>query len=73
MYYSVVMNIYDYTTSGGKNLIIDYIESLPIPVKTEILVIRQLISNKGIEADSVFFLNICKKQKQVKVVFGVQA
>lgn len=87
------MEIYDYTTAGGKNLIIDYIESLPVETKVEILAARQLISDKGTEAfallvtrqlfkklweikisqerimyvikdqKSVYFLNICKKQK----------
>ena len=87
------MNIYDYTTSGGKNLIMEHIENLPIALKAEVLDVRQLIWEKGIEAfplldtrqlfkklweikisqerimyviqneDSVYFLNICKKQK----------
>ena len=87
------MNIYDYTTSGGKNLIMEYVEGLPAAVKTEILAVRQLIREKGMDAfpllatrqlykklweikisqervmyvipdqDSVYFLNICKKQK----------
>ena len=93
MYYGDGMNIYDYTTSGGKNLIMDYIEALPAPAKTEILAVRQLIQEKGMGAfallvtrqlykklweikisqervmyviqdqESVYFLNICKKQK----------
>ena len=87
------MDIYDYTTAGGKNLIMDYIDALPAARKAEILASRQLIQEKGIEAfsllvtrqlfkklweikisqerimyviqdqDSVYFLNICKKQK----------
>ena len=87
------MNIYDYTTSGGKNLIMEYVEDLPAPSKAEILAVRQLIREKGVHAfsllvtrqlykklweikisqervmyviqnqESVFFLNICKKQK----------
>ena len=87
------MNIYDYTTSGGKNLIMEYVEALPAPSKAEILAVRQLIREKGVHAfsllvtrqlykklweikisqervmyviqnqESVFFLNICKKQK----------
>ena len=93
MYYEGVMDIYDYTTSGGKNLIKEYIEKLPNPLKAEIFSVRQLICEKGIEAfallatrqlykklweikisqerimyvirdqESVYFLNICKKQK----------
>lgn len=87
------MDIYDYSTSGGKNLIMEYVDSLPLPLKAEILAARQLIHDKGYEAfsllttrqlfkklweikisqerimyviqsqDSVYFLNICKKQK----------
>ena len=87
------MNIYDYTTSGGKNLIMEYIDALPAASKAEVLATRQQIREKGIEAfsllvtrqlykklweikisqervmyviqdqESVFFLNICKKQK----------
>ena len=87
------MNIYDYTTSGGKNLIMEYVEALSAPSKAEILAVRQLIREKGVDAfsllvtrllykklweikisqervmyviqnqESVFFLNICKKQK----------
>ena len=87
------MDIYDYTTSGGKDLIMEYTDALPAEIKTEILAVRQLIADKGIEAfsllvtrqlfkklweikisqerimyviqdqDSVYFLNICKKQK----------
>ena len=86
------MDIYDYTTSGGKNLIMEYIENLPDALKAEVLDTRQLISEKGTTAftylvtrqlykklweikisqerimyviqdqDSVYFLNICKKQ-----------
>ena len=93
MYYGGAMNIYDYTTSGGKNLIMEYVEALPAPSKAEILAVRQLIREKGVHAfsllvtrqlykklweikisqervmyviqnqESVFFLNICKKQK----------
>ena len=93
MYYGSAMNIYDYTTSGGKNLIMEYVEVLPAPSKAEILAVRQLIREKGVHAfsllvtrqlykklweikisqervmyviqnqESVFFLNICKKQK----------
>ena len=87
------MNIYDYTTSGGKNLIMEYIDALPAASKAEVLATRQQIREKGIEAfsllvtrqlykklweikisqervmyviqdqESVYFLNICKKQK----------
>ena len=88
-----MMNIYDYTTSGGKNIIMEYINSLPPTARAEVLAARQLISEKGIEAfsllatrqlfrklweikisqerimyviqsqESVYFLNICRKQK----------
>ena len=93
MYSNDIMCIYDYTTSGGKNLIMEYIEKLPDALKAEVLDVRQLIREKGIEAfqllvtrqlykklweikisqerimyvikdqESVYFLNICKKQK----------
>ena len=93
MYSIIIMNIYDYITSGGKNLILEYVDALPPATKAEILAIRQLIHEKGSEAftllvtrqlykklweikisqerimyviqdqDSVYFLNICKKQK----------
>ena len=93
MYSKDAMYIYDYYTSGGKNLIMEYIEKLPDALKAEVLDVRQLIHEKGIEAfkllvtrqlykklweikisqervmyvikdqESVYFLNICKKQK----------
>ena len=93
MYSVKAMGIYDYTTSGGKNLIMEYTNNLPDALKTEVLETRQLIREKGVEAfqllatrqlykklweikisqerimyvirdqESVFFLNICKKQK----------
>ena len=93
MYSKEVMEIYDYSTSGGKNLILEYIKDLPDALKAEILDTRQLIREKGIDAfpllatrqlykklweikisqerimyviqdqESVYFLNICKKQK----------
>ena len=93
MYSKDAMQIYDYSTSGGKNLILEYIKDLPDALKAEILDTRQLIREKGIDAflllttrqlykklweikisqerimyviqdqESVYFLNICKKQK----------
>ena len=93
MYSKDAMHIYDYSTSGGKNLIMEYVKDLPDALKAEILDTRQLIREKGMEAfpllatrqlykklweikisqerimyviqdkDSVYFLNICKKQK----------
>ena len=93
MYSKEVMEIYDYSTSGGKNLILEYIKDLSDALKAEILDTRQLIREKGIDAfpllatrqlykklweikisqerimyviqdlESVYFLNICKKQK----------
>ena len=44
------MIIYDYTTSGGKNVIAEYIETLPAASKAEILAVRQLILEKGMDA-----------------------
>ena len=93
MYSKDAMQIYDYSTSGGKNLILEYIKDLQDALKAEILDTRQLIREKGIDAfpllatrqlykklweikisqerimyviqdqESVYFLNICKKQK----------
>ena len=87
------MKIYDYVTSGGKNLIKEYINELSPTLKTEVFAVRHLIADKGMDAfpllvtrqlykklweikisqerimyvikdqDSVYFLNICKKQK----------
>ena len=87
------MEIRDYATAGGKNIIMEYIDALPVAEKTEILEVRRLIFDRGIEAfsllttrqlyrklweikvskervmyiiqdeDTVYFLNICKKQK----------
>ena len=66
------MDIYDYTTTGGKNLIMEYIGITAFTL----LVTRQLykklweikISQERImyviqDQDSVYFLNVCKKQK----------
>lgn len=87
------MIIYDYTTAGGKDLIMEYIQGLSEALRAEILDTRQLIREKGMDAfpllvtrqlykklweikisqerimyvildeESVYFLNICKKQK----------
>ena len=48
MYY-MSMDIYDYTTSGGKNLIMEYIDALPAASKAEVLATRQQIREKGKE------------------------
>ena len=50
MYSKDTMYIFDYTTSGGKNLIMEYIEGLPDALKAEVLDVRQLIREKGIES-----------------------
>ena len=50
MYSKDAMQIYDYSTSGGKNLILEYIKDLPDALKAEILDTRQLIREKGIDA-----------------------
>lgn len=47
------MDIYDYTTTGGKNLIIEYIDTLPVSTKTEVLAARQLIREQGLDAFSL--------------------
>ena len=67
MYY-LGMNIYDYTTSGGKNLITEYIDSLPISERTEILAIRQLINDMGINAFSLLTTRqLYKKLWEIKI------
>lgn len=87
------MIIHDYSTAGGKNVILQYIERLPIKLKIEAYLIRQNIVTDGLKAfeildtrhlkgkiyeirfsnqrimylikdkDNVYFLHICKKQK----------
>ncbi len=44
------MEIYDYQTSGGKNLIIEYIDELPDKEKLELYDIRSEIRKTGIDA-----------------------
>ena len=87
------MEIYDYYTSGGKNLIMEYVEKLETKERAEVLDAREQIRDYGLDAfeklntrqldgkiwevklskirimyvivseESVFFLNICRKQK----------
>ena len=47
------MNILDYTTSGGKNLIMEYINSQPIKDRTLLLETRKYIRDKGMAAFSI--------------------
>lgn len=62
------MNIYDYTTSGGKNLIKEYIEALSAPSKAEVLAVRQLIQEKGVDAFSLLVTRqLYKKLWEIKV------
>ena len=88
------MKIHDYTTAGGKNLIMDYINGLEDAEKLALLDIRRRIRKDGLDAldvlntrplrgklweikasqtrimyvlvdgDKIYFLHICKKQKQ---------
>jgi len=44
------MKIYDYTTSGGKNVIIEYIEKLPPNLQVQVLEARRLIREEGLYA-----------------------
>lgn len=44
------MDIYDYMTSGGKNIIIEYIDSLPQKERLEIYDIRNEIRENGLDA-----------------------
>jgi phage-related protein len=87
------MTIYDYCTSGGKNLITEYIEALPPAERVKIYQIRANIAQDGLsvllqlntrqlkgklyeikidrerimyilsDADNIYFLHICRKQK----------
>ena len=50
MMYYLVMKIADYTTKGGKNLILDYIDSLPDDQKLELYDIRSEIRRNGLDA-----------------------
>lgn len=62
------MNIYDYTTSGGKNVIMDYIEGLPAASKVEILDTRQLIHKRGMEAFQLLVTRqLYKKLWEIKI------
>ena len=44
------MEIYDYHTSGGKNVIIDYIDELPKTERLEVYDIRKEIRTSGMDA-----------------------
>ena len=44
------MDIYDYTTSGGKNLITTYIDKLPKAERLELYDIRNEIRKSGLDA-----------------------
>ena len=44
------MEIYDYTTAGGKNLIIEYIDNLSKQEKLELYDIRKEIRESGLDA-----------------------
>ena len=87
------MKIIDYTTAGGKNVIIEYIDKLPEHEKARIYRARQKIMDEGKEAleamttrplrgkmweikldanrimyvladgENIYFLHVCKKQK----------
>lgn len=47
------MDIIDYHTLGGKNVILDYIDSLPVRQKVTALEIRKKIREEGIPALNV--------------------
>lgn len=44
------MDIYDYQTAGGKNLILDYIDALPARERVELYDIRKEIRDSGQDA-----------------------
>lgn len=50
MMYHRVMKIADYKTKGGKNLIMEYIDSLPDDQKLELYDIRSEIRRSGMDA-----------------------
>ena len=96
------MDIYDYTTAGGKNLIKEYISTRPISERREIYKMRHEIVLNGIlafqelntrqlkgklfeikysnnrimyvirDADSVYFLHACQKQKAKAENFEIE-
>ena len=45
-----LIDIYDYQTAGGKNLITEYIDALPNAEKLELYDIRKEIRNSGLDA-----------------------
>ncbi|MCL2018278.1 MAG: type II toxin-antitoxin system RelE/ParE family toxin [Oscillospiraceae bacterium] len=62
------MEIHDYKTESGKNLIIEYINKLPIEEKAEALKVRYNITKFGLEAFR--FLNtrqLYKKLWEIKI------
>ena len=62
------MKIFDYTTAGGKNLILSYIDDLPAPIKTEIYAVRQLIADEGMNAFPLLTTRqLYKKLWEIKV------
>ena len=44
------MEIYDYTTSGGKNIILEYIDNLPPDERLRLYDIRKEIRKNGLDA-----------------------
>lgn len=48
------MKIFDYVTSGGKNVIIEYIKELPQNLQLQILDIRSEIAKNGLDAFEKF-------------------
>ena len=51
------MDIYDYTTRGGKNVITNYIDKLSAKERLEIYDIRQEIRKHGMDAFEKIDLN----------------
>ena len=55
------MRIFDYCTSGGKNVITSYIQSLPLKQQLEIYEIRNEIEKSGLDAFEKLICNdICQ-------------
>lgn len=60
------MNVYHYETSGGKDLILEYIDELPKKERAEGLTILGKLEEEGIEALEVLKTRQLKGSKRIK-------
>lgn len=61
------MNVYDYETAGGKDLINDYLDKLPSDERAEGFKIKSLLEQKGLEAfDELNTRQLRKKLWEIK-------